>query len=50
MPSPARPATKLVNSDLQREQQHNNVDLAAIIVNNEPSLTAEQKIYIIGLC
>ncbi|GFQ97790.1 uncharacterized protein TNCT_225871 [Trichonephila clavata] len=50
MPSPDRPATDLVNSDLQREKQHNDVDLATIIANNEPLLTDEQKMFIIGLC
>ncbi|GFQ92405.1 ATP-dependent DNA helicase [Trichonephila clavata] len=43
MPSPDRPATDLVKSDLQREKQYNDVDLAAIIANNEPLLTDEQK-------
>jgi hypothetical protein len=44
MPSPVRPAIDLVNSDLQREKQFNEVDLAIVIKNNEPLLTAEQKI------
>lgn len=43
MPSPDRPAADLVNTDLQREKQYNDVDLATIIVNNEPLLTAERK-------
>lgn len=43
MSSPDRPAADLVNTDLQREKQYNDVDLATIIVNNEPLLTAEQK-------
>jgi hypothetical protein len=43
MPSPNRPATDLVNSDLQREKQYNNVDLVTIIEMNEPLLTAEQR-------
>lgn len=43
MSSPDRPAADLVNTDLQREKQYNDVDLATIIVNNEPLLKAEQK-------
>ncbi|GFQ84634.1 uncharacterized protein TNCT_429421 [Trichonephila clavata] len=43
MPSPDRPATDLVNSDLQREKQYKDVDLATIIANIEPLLTDEQK-------
>jgi hypothetical protein len=43
MSSPDRPAADLVNTDLQRKKQYNDVDLATIIVNNEPLLTAEQK-------
>ncbi|XP_029172028.1 uncharacterized protein LOC114941268 [Nylanderia fulva] len=44
MPSPARPAADLVNTDLQREKQYDHRNLATIIVNSEPLLTAEQKI------
>ena len=43
MPSPDRPATDLVNSDLQREKQFNNHDLATVVANNELLLTDEQK-------
>ena len=43
MPSPDRPAADLVNSDVQREEQYNNVDLATFIANNEPLMTGEQK-------
>jgi len=38
MPSPDRPAAELVNTDLQREKQYNDVDLPTIIVKNEPLL------------
>ncbi|XP_055924623.1 uncharacterized protein LOC129956714 [Argiope bruennichi] len=44
MPSPDRPATDLVNTDLQREKQYDHGILATIIGNSEPLLTAEQKI------
>ncbi|GFU47500.1 helitron_like_N domain-containing protein [Trichonephila clavipes] len=44
MPSPNRPATDLVNTDLQRENQYDHGSLATIIMNSEPLLTAEQKI------
>ncbi|GFW48878.1 uncharacterized protein TNCV_3900761 [Trichonephila clavipes] len=44
MPSPNRPATDLVNTDLQRENQYDHGNLATIIMNSEPLLTAEQKI------
>ncbi|XP_044591941.1 ATP-dependent DNA helicase PIF1-like [Cotesia glomerata] len=44
MPSPNRPASDLVNTDLQREQQYDHGNLATIITNSEPLLTAEQKI------
>ncbi|XP_072379547.1 ATP-dependent DNA helicase PIF1-like [Diabrotica undecimpunctata] len=44
MPSPNRPATDLVNTDLQRENQYGHGSLATIIMNSEPLLTAEQKI------
>ncbi|GFT39632.1 ATP-dependent DNA helicase [Trichonephila clavipes] len=44
MPSPNRPATALVNTDLQRENQYDHGSLATIIMNSEPLLTAEQKI------
>ncbi|XP_057664480.1 uncharacterized protein LOC130898900 [Diorhabda carinulata] len=44
MPSPNRPATDLVNTDLQREKQYDHGSLATIIMNSEPLLTAEQKI------
>jgi len=44
MPSPDCPATDLVNTDLQREKQYDHRNLATIIVNSEPLLTAEQKI------
>ncbi|GFV33863.1 helitron_like_N domain-containing protein [Trichonephila clavipes] len=50
MPSPNRPATDLVNTDLQRENQYDHGRLATIIMNSEPLLTAEQKIFMIGLC
>lgn len=43
MSSPDRSAAGLVNTDLQREKQYNDVDLATIIVNNEPLQTVEQK-------
>ena len=43
MLSPDRPAADLVNTDLQREKQYNDVDLATIIVNNEPLQTSDQK-------
>ncbi|CAF4889544.1 unnamed protein product [Pieris macdunnoughi] len=43
MPSPDRPDTDLVNTDLQREKQYDHGNLATIIVSNEPLLTAEQK-------
>ncbi len=43
IPSPNRPATDLVNSDLQREEQFNTLDLNAFVTNNEPLLTDEQK-------
>jgi hypothetical protein len=32
MSSPDRPAADLVNTDLQRKKQYNDVDLATIIV------------------
>ncbi|XP_037902457.1 uncharacterized protein LOC119646155 [Hermetia illucens] len=44
MPSPNRPATDLVNTDLQRDNQYDHGSLATIIMNSEPLLTAEQKI------
>ncbi|CAI6376445.1 unnamed protein product [Macrosiphum euphorbiae] len=44
MPSPNRPATNLVNTDLQRENQYDHGSLATIIMNSESLLTAEQKI------
>lgn len=44
MPSSDRPATDLVNTDLQREKQYDHGNVATIIVNSEPLLTAEQKI------
>ncbi|GFW34469.1 uncharacterized protein TNCV_500871 [Trichonephila clavipes] len=44
MPSPNRPATDLVNTDLQQENQYDHGSLATIIMNSEPLLTAEQKI------
>ncbi|GFR05624.1 ATP-dependent DNA helicase, partial [Trichonephila clavata] len=44
MPSPNGPATDLVNTDLQRENQYDHGSLATIIMNSEPLLTAEQKI------
>ncbi|XP_043861998.1 uncharacterized protein LOC122756458 [Drosophila santomea] len=44
MPSPNRPATDLVNTDLQREKPYDHGSLATIIMNSEPLLTAEQKI------
>ncbi|XP_025193949.1 uncharacterized protein LOC112593660 [Melanaphis sacchari] len=44
MPSPNRPATDLVNTDLQRENQYDHGSLATIIMNSEPLLTAELKI------
>ncbi|XP_072392278.1 uncharacterized protein [Diabrotica undecimpunctata] len=44
MPSPNRPATDLVNTNLQRENQYDHGSLATIIMNSEPLLTAEQKI------
>ncbi|GIY92537.1 uncharacterized protein CEXT_70151 [Caerostris extrusa] len=44
MPSPDRPATDLVNTDIQREKQYDDVDLATLIANNEPFLTAEQRL------
>lgn len=47
MPSPDRLATNLVNSDLQRENQYNHSNLAALIANIEPLLTAEHKLKII---
>ncbi|GFW18532.1 ATP-dependent DNA helicase [Trichonephila clavipes] len=50
MPSPNRPATDLVNTDLQRENQYDHGSLATIIMNSEPLLTAEQKLFMIGLC
>ncbi|GFV59955.1 ATP-dependent DNA helicase [Trichonephila clavipes] len=50
MPSPNRPATDLVNTDLQRENQYDHGSLATIIMNSEPLLTAEQKLFVIGLC
>ncbi|CAB3250348.1 unnamed protein product [Arctia plantaginis] len=43
MPSPNRPATDLVNTDLQRENQYDHGSLATIIMNSEPLLTGEQK-------
>ncbi|GFR25578.1 hypothetical protein TNCT_331001 [Trichonephila clavata] len=43
MPSPDLLASDLLNSDLQREKQNNDIDLATIITNNEPLLTVEQK-------
>ncbi|XP_044591741.1 ATP-dependent DNA helicase pif1-like [Cotesia glomerata] len=44
MPSRNRPATDLVNTNLQREQQYDHGNLATIITNSEPLLTAKQKI------
>jgi hypothetical protein len=44
MPSPDRPATDIMNTDIQREKQYEDVDLATLIANNEPLLKAEQRI------
>ena len=43
MPSSNCPAIDLVNSDLQRENQYNDVDLVKIIAIVELLLTAEQR-------
>jgi hypothetical protein len=43
MPSPNRPATDLVNADLQREKQFHSFDLTKIVANNEPFLTDEKR-------
>lgn len=44
MPSPDRPATDIMNTDIQREKQYEDVDLATLIANNEPLSKAEQRI------
>lgn len=43
MPSPNRPATDIINSEIQREQQFNMVSLTTFVENNEQLLTDEQK-------
>lgn len=43
MPSPNRPASDLVNNDMQREQQFNTNDLASFVTTNEQLLSNEQK-------
>lgn len=50
MPSPDYPTTDLVNTDIQREKQLDEVDLATIIANNELLLTVEQRIISIKSC
>ena len=43
MPTPTRPATDIINSDVQREQQFDAASLTTFVLNNEQLLTAEQK-------
>jgi len=40
---PNRPATDIINNDVQREQQFDEASLTNFVVNNEQLLTAEQK-------
>ena len=43
MPSPNRPSTDIVNSEIKREQQFETVSLTTFVENNEQLLTDEQK-------
>jgi len=43
MPSPNRPTTDIINSDVQREQQFDAASLTTFVVNYEQLFIAEQK-------
>lgn len=43
MLSPNHPTAKIINSDVQREQQFDITSLTTFVTNNEQLLTAEQK-------